>query len=278
MSENLALIRDILTAIRRRETTLNALAEGRSYGERAEINEIGERLIKARLIEWRGSFRMVLRLTRTGEELLHLLQDEGAVESVQQQLGSSRFSIDLGELRGRLAAARSSRARSAPPPPPIPQATSSRRIFLAHGHDHAARERVMAFLERMGMDVIVVDEQHSGGKTVIEKFEDNSDVHFAVVLLTGDDVGGIQRRDDAGGIQSGELRPRARQNVIFELGFFMGRLRRDRVCAIMSGDVEVPSDIGGMVWLSLDSPKWRRELATELDKAGYQIEWRKLVE
>ncbi len=272
MSEDLALIREMLTAIRGRQTTLNALAESMSRGGRAEINEIGERLIKARLIEWRGTFNIVLRLTRAGEELLNLLQDEGAFESVQRQLESGRITLDVAELTGRLAAARSSGVRPAPRPPPIPpipQVTSSRKIFLVHGHDLAARERVTNFLERMGLDVITLDEQHNAGKTVIEKFEDNSDVHFAVVLLTGDDVGGIQ---------SGELRPRARQNVIFELGFFMGRLRRDRVCAIRSGDVELPSDIGGMVWLALDSPKWRKELATELEKAGYQIEWRKLVE
>jgi len=278
MSENLALIREMLTAIRGRQTTLNALAESMSHGGRAEINEIGERLIKARLIEWRGFSRMVLRLTRAGDELLNLLQDEGACESVRRQLESSRFSIDLVELRGRLAAAKSSRARSPPQPPPVPQATSSRKIFLVHGRDLAARERVTSFLEKMGMDLVILDEQHNAGKTVIEKFEDNSDVHFAVVLLTGDDVGGIQTGYDVQGIQSRELRLRARQNVIFELGFFMGRLKRDRVCAIRSGEVELPSDIGGMVWLALDSPRWKKELATELEKAGYQIDWRKLVE
>ena len=270
MSENLALIREILTEIRGTQTTLNALADSMPHGGRAEINRIGERLIKAKLIEWQGSFRMVLAVTRTGYDLLHLLQDEGAVESVQRELDASGRPIDLAALRGRLAAAKLPRARPGPQPPPLPHATSSsRRIFLAHGRDHDARGKVTTFLEKMGMDVVILDEQHSGGKTVIEKFEDNSDVNFAIVLLTGDDVGGIQ---------GGDMRPRARQNVIFELGFFMGRLRRDRVCAIGSGVVELPSDIGGMVWVALDSPRWKRELATELEKAGYHIEWRKLVE
>ena len=269
MSENLVLIREILTAIRGRQTTLNALAAGRSPRDRAEINEVGERLIKAALIKWQGSFSKVLRLTPAGEKLLVLLQDEETFASAQQQLETSPIAIDLGELGGRLAAARSARARSAPQPPPVPQASSSHKVFLVHGRDLAARERITSFLEKMGLDVITLDEQYNAGKTVIEKFEDNADVHFAIVLLTGDDVGGIQ---------SGEMRPRARQNVIFELGFFMGRLKRDRVCAISSGVVELPSDIGGMVWLALDSPRWKRELATELENAGYKVDWRRLVE
>jgi predicted nucleotide-binding protein len=80
-----------------------------------------------------------------------------------------------------------------------------------------------------------------------------------------------------GGKSADALLPRARQNVVFELGYFMGRLRRNRVCAIKKGKVELPSDILGMVWLSFEG-RWKRDLAMELEKAGYPIDWRRLID
>jgi predicted nucleotide-binding protein len=140
-----------------------------------------------------------------------------------------------------------------------------RRVFVVHGHDEAARETVARFLEKIGFKTIILHEQANQGKTVIEKIEANSDVGFAVVLLTPDDVGSVK---------GGNLQPRARQNVILELGYFIGCLGRARVCALKRGDVEIPSDFGGVVYQDFDAGGgWKHALAQELQEAGFEIDW-----
>jgi len=140
----------------------------------------------------------------------------------------------------------------------------NRHVFIVHGHA-GAEESVARYLEKIGFTPIVLHEKPNQGKTVIEKFEKNSDVGFAVVLLTDDDVGGVR-----GGVQG----PRARQNVVLELGYFIGRLGRERVCALKKGDIELPTDIVGVIWQELDAQGgWRQALAKELQAAGYKIDW-----
>ncbi|MBN9452941.1 MAG: nucleotide-binding protein [Bosea sp.] len=139
----------------------------------------------------------------------------------------------------------------------------SKQVFVVHGHDVATREAVARFLQRAGLDPVILHEKANEGKTIIEKFEANSAVGFAVVLLTPDDVGGPK---------DGQTSLRARQNVILELGYFIGKLGRGNVCALKSGDIELPSDILGIAWTSLDDNGWRTELARELRSAGYKID------
>ncbi|MHB1544999.1 MAG: TIR domain-containing protein [Gammaproteobacteria bacterium] len=117
--------------------------------------------------------------------------------------------------------------------------SNSRKVFLVHGHDIAAKELVARFLERVGLEPIILHEQANQGRTVIEKFESYADVPFAVVLLTGDDVG-----SKAGA--KAVLAPRARQNVILELGYFTGKLDRSRVSALFVSGLDVPSDLHGV--------------------------------
>lgn len=143
----------------------------------------------------------------------------------------------------------------------------SKRVFVVHGHDEGARESVARFLERVGLEPVILHEQASRGRTVIEKVEANSDVGFAVVLLTPDDEGRTKRAD-------GTLQPRVRQNVLLELGYFIGKLGRDRVCALLKGAPEIPSDFAGVVWEQFDDGGgWRQRLAKELQAAGYIIDW-----
>ena len=104
------------------------------------------------------------------------------------------------------------------------------------------------------------------GRTIIEKFEDFAHVGFALVLLTPDDEGRL--RDD-----KGDFKPRARQNVILELGYFLGKLGRERVCALVKEGVERPSDYDGVVYIPLDdSGGWEMKLIRELKSAGYDID------
>lgn len=142
---------------------------------------------------------------------------------------------------------------------------SNNKIFIVHGHDNAALQGLARYLEKSEFDAIILHEQANSGRTIIEKIEANSDVGFAVVLLTPDDLG--KAKDDQ------ELSPRARQNVIMELGYFIGKLGRDRVCALKSANLEIPSDYVGVVWTEMDQAgAWKINLARELKAAGYAVD------
>lgn len=145
----------------------------------------------------------------------------------------------------------------------------SRRVFIVHGHDDGARETVARFLERIGLEAIILHEQANQGRTVIEKVVAHGDVGFAVVLLTP---------DDEGCVKGGTPEPRPRQNVLLELGYFIGRLGRDKVCALKRGELEIPSDFAGVVWEKMDdNDGWKRVLARELEAAGHAIDWNKVM-
>ncbi len=145
----------------------------------------------------------------------------------------------------------------------------SLKIFIVHGPDDGARETVARFLERIGLEVVILHEQANQGRTIIEKVVANSDVGFAVVLLTP---------DDEGCVSGGTPEPRARQNVLLELGYFIGRLGREKVCALKRGSPEIPSDFAGVVWETMDSNGgWKQTLARELEAAGHIIDWNKVM-
>ncbi|MEI7609531.1 MAG: nucleotide-binding protein, partial [Rhodospirillaceae bacterium] len=149
----------------------------------------------------------------------------------------------------------------------VVQNPANRKIFIVHGSDEAAKLTAKIFVEKAGLEPVILHEQPDGGKTIIEKFEACSDVGFAIVLLTPDDLGG--KASDG----KDKLRQRARQNVVLELGYFMGRLQRSRVCALIKGDIEIPSDYLGVVWTKLDDEgAWKMKLVKELKAAGYEID------
>jgi predicted nucleotide-binding protein len=145
-------------------------------------------------------------------------------------------------------------------------ALGSRKVFVVHGHDDGARETVARFLEKIELKAIILQEQPSQGLTIIEKFESHaSQVGFAVVVLTPDDLGG----PTAAMAQSS----RARQNVIFELGYFAGKLGRGRVCVLRKGEIEIPSDLYGVIYTDMDVGEgWKLKLAKELKAAGLKFD------
>ncbi len=146
-----------------------------------------------------------------------------------------------------------------------------RAAFLVHGHDDGMREFVARYLEQLGIKPIILHEQASRGRTVIEKLERHANVPFAVVLLTPDDLGGAQAERE-------HLQSRARQNVVLELGFFVGRLGRERVCALYKGPLELPSDYVGVVYVPFDEAGgWRLLLARELKAAGFAIDMNQAI-
>jgi predicted nucleotide-binding protein len=182
----------------------------------------------------------------------------------------------LALLRGETDAIRESIEFSAPPPlgtsaaPATPKITSD-EIFIVHGHDDLAKSEVAHFIERAGLKATILHQQANGGKTIIEKFEKHGGAAgFAVVLVTPDDVGGVDKDN---------LKPRARQNVIGEMFWFAGRLGRDHVCALVKGDVEMPSDFAGVVYTPMDTHGgWKAKLLNELKEAGYiNLDWQKAL-
>ena len=154
----------------------------------------------------------------------------------------------------------------------IAAGVASRRVFVVHGRDGEAKETVARFLEKLGLEPVILHEQPNQGRTIIEKFEvSSSDVAFAVVLLTPDDSG-------CAATSPMDLHPRARQNVILELGYFLGRLGRAHVCALHKGGVELPSDYQGVVYIEFDAGgAWKAKLAQEFVEAKLTINIQALI-
>jgi predicted nucleotide-binding protein len=147
------------------------------------------------------------------------------------------------------------------------------KVFLVHGHDERVLQECARFLEKLDQQVVILREQANQGRTIIEKFEQQAkDAGFAVVLLTGDDRGGTKVAS------ADQLCSRARQNVIFELGYFTARLGRNRVCALYEPGVELPSDYSGVLYEELDSKgTWKLHLARELREAGMEVDLNKAM-
>lgn len=156
--------------------------------------------------------------------------------------------------------------------PDPPKRVFGDKIFIVHGRDEAAKHKIARFITDLDLSAIILDEQPSKGQTIIDKFEEHADeVGFAIVLLTADDVGGPKDEKD-------ELKPRARQNVILELGYFFCSLGRDRVRILYEEDVELPSDIYGISYVPMDKRgAWRLELAQEMASAGIAVDMNKLL-
>lgn len=147
---------------------------------------------------------------------------------------------------------------------------SKNKVFVVHGHDELEKETVARFLINLGLTPVILHEQPNMGKTIIEKLEIYSDVSFAVVLLTPDDR--AMPKDEP---ERQELR--ARQNVIFELGFFFGKLGRNKVAVLYKKGVSVPSDYSGIVYIEMDiNNGWQLPLAREIKKAGLDVDLNKL--
>lgn len=140
------------------------------------------------------------------------------------------------------------------------------RVFLVHGHDGELKEAVARIIEKQGINPIILSEKANQGRTIIEKFENYSDVGGAICLFTADDIGKEKTGADE--------KPRARQNVVFEAGYFMGKLGRDHIVILADKGVEMPSDLSGVVYT--DTSSWQVDLLKELKAMGYKVDFNKL--
>jgi predicted nucleotide-binding protein len=144
----------------------------------------------------------------------------------------------------------------------------SDRVFVVHGHDDGMKVEVARVLERLGLTPVVLHEQPDKGRIIVEKFTDYSDVGFAVVLLSPDDTAYTSNASPS------DARLRARQNVVFELGYFVGTLGRENVVALVrkeDGDLEFPSDYSGVLYTSFVEDGWQFKLVRELRASGYNV-------
>lgn len=138
------------------------------------------------------------------------------------------------------------------------------KIFIVHGRDNESKISVARFVEKIKLDAIILNESPGKGNTIIEKIEDNSDVGYAIIIYSPCDEGRL--KNEVG------LSNRARQNVVFEHGYFCAKIGRDRVAALVKGDVETPSDISGIEYIPMDnSNAWMYKIGNELKAAGYRI-------
>ena len=159
-------------------------------------------------------------------------------------------------------------------PQPITDHNKSNRVFIVHGHNDQMKLAVARSIEKLGLVAIILHEQPNAGETIIEKIAKYSDVDFAIVLLSPDDYG---YESDA---KPENAKFRARQNVILELGYFLGKLGRNRVAALylQHQNFEMPSDFSGVLYIPFDNVgRWQFDLAKELKACGYSIDADKLL-
>ena len=199
------------------------------------------------------------------------LPDNATYQSVMAESISSLVGIrDRLELFVVLDTSQSTYSNNKVPENPICNLGDD--VFIVHGHDEAAKLAMADFVKTFDLSPIILDEKANEGQTIIEKFEAHAgEAGYAIILLTPDDVGAAKDK-------ANDLKPRARQNVILELGYFLGALGRDRVCVLHKDKVELPSDIHGALYVPMDSSNgWKFKLAREMKQAGLPIDLNKLV-
>ena len=140
----------------------------------------------------------------------------------------------------------------------------SKKVFIVHGRNNEIKSVVSRFLEKLGIEPIILHEQPNAGKTIIEKFLEYADVSYAIILMTPDDKGGLATDEYQ------KQKTRARQNVILELGFFLGKLGREKTCVLYDEAVEdIPSDYNGVLYVPFDNQEaWQLKLAKEMKAAS----------
>lgn len=151
----------------------------------------------------------------------------------------------------------------------------SKRVFVVHGHDETMRLAVVGVLTKLGLVPVVLHDMPNRGRTIIEKFTDYADVGFAIVLFSPDDMGYPSDKTPEAAV------PRARQNVVFEMGYFLGQLGRDRVVALhrVASEFAMPSDYSGVLYTPFDAnARWELELVRELRAAEYDVNANDLIQ
>jgi len=211
---------------------------------------------------------------RDVEEKLEQLPDKRYLQEFKNIDFNNNYESGLNEAQVLLQSCRDNLINSKPAT--MEQQNSSvspptNEIFIVHGHDEEMKQTVARTLEALKLKPIILHEQLNQGATIIEKFEKNANVQFAIILLSPDDIGHLKTEG------SEKAKPRARQNVIFEFGYFIGKLSRAQVFVLKQDDkkdkLELPTDILGITYTPYDSgDSWKLKLVQALKATGYSVD------
>lgn len=144
----------------------------------------------------------------------------------------------------------------------------SKKVFVVHGHDDNLRSKVELFVRELGLEPIVLFKQPNMGETIIQKLQrEASDVVYSIILYTPCDLGKDKEKMDE------NMKPRARQNVVFEHGFMCAFLGMENVCALVDDEVEIPGDLSGVLFVPVDDEEmWKYRIAKEMKAVGLKID------
>jgi predicted nucleotide-binding protein len=201
---------------------------------------------------WWGVVAISMRHPSLGEQIAKLNRD---VDDKIHRIDSIIERLELFPLSSALQSESDDANLDAVPP------SRSKRVFVVHGHDEVAKTNLEVFLHEIGLEPVVLHRQADEGMTVIEKFEKHSDVGYAFILLTPDEVAYLKADAEKPDDQR-KKENRARPNVIFEFGYFVGKLGRARVCCLYTGDVALPSDVHGMIY---------KRFGNSIDEVAYSV-------
>lgn len=235
-----------------------------------------------RFLSWRAKFSNFLDVNMPGEssrlnmKLEHMVYTIGRSESPAQTFWRQDGEICESFIESLITDVKNDEYdfKHTKPESKKPELKSNNNkptaVFIIHGHDELTKTQAARFIEKLGYKAVILHEQASGGKTIIEKIEAHTNVGFAIAIYTPDDSGNTQKN-----VAEGKLNNRARQNVIFEHGYLIGKLGRDKVTALVVGNVEMPSDVSGVVYVA--DTNWQIDIAKEMKNAGYDVDFNKLL-
>ncbi len=252
------------------------IAKGKKLLEQPVPNAVELESAKADYRKWRDYAKEMLNQTFNNTSMSRSLNHAGFITMGTRNLRSriedymddfSRDITTLESIEERLPLIPESEGARITSQDVVKDKVTSNKVFVVHGRDVAAKSEVARFLERLGLEPVILHEQANEGRTIIEKFEAHSNkTGYAVVILSPDDVGSLAGDQE-------KVSPRARQNVVFEWGYFIGKLGRDRVSALHFENVERPSDYDGVLYIPFDTQgAWQILIARELKQAGYKID------
>jgi predicted nucleotide-binding protein len=202
---------------------------------------------------------------------------DGAILNWFPATGKINFQGGAGpkaKLQNLLTALALEAAPSAAAPVPAAQAAPKSKVFVVHGHDTAAREQLELVLHKLGLDPFVLANTGGGGLTIIEALEKEigggspNAARFGIVLMTPDDIGYAKKDGES------KAEPRARQNVVLEMGMLISSLSRPNVAILKRGHLEVPSDANGILYIGFNEhvKETVPRLAERLNHAGFTID------
>lgn len=210
-----------------------------------------------------GIFVATLGTKSLGEKIADLYKD---IDNKTHRLDSIIERLELIPLSNLSA------SFSAADEPFQSSPSKSKKVFVVHGHDDIAKTNLEVFLHEIGLEPVVLHRQADEGLTIIEKFEKHSDVGYAFILLTPDEISYL-KSEESKDEKDRSIEFRARQNVIFEFGYFIGKLGRSRVCCLYTGDVSLPSDVNGMIYKKFTNSieEVAYSVLKDLKASGYAI-------